>query len=106
MQSSMSIDIPYSDIEPFCRKWGVSELSLFGSAIRRDFGPDSDVDVLVTFAPGSRHGFFDLVKMQGELEQLFGRQVDLITRPGIETSQNHLRRRAILDSVRVIYAAG
>ena len=90
-------------IESFCRKWGVSELSLFGSVVREDFQADSDVDVMVSFLPGAKHGLFDLVRMQRELEEMFGRSVDLVSRRGIEASRNYIRRRAILDSARVIY---
>jgi uncharacterized protein len=82
----------------FCRRWEVAELALFGSVLRDDFRPDSDVDVLVAFAPGARRGLFDLVEMEDELTRLFGRRVDLVTRRGVEDSDSWLRRRAILDS--------
>lgn len=81
------------------------ELALFGSVLREDFSPRSDVDVLVTFAEGSHHGLFDLVDMQEELETILGRKVDLVSRRGVETSRNPYRRRAILDSAPVVYAA-
>lgn len=82
----------------FCQRWSVTELALFGSVLRDDFRPDSDVDVLVAFAPTARRGLFDLVEMESELAGLFGRRVDLVTRRAVEESDNWIRRRAILDS--------
>ena len=72
------IEIPKDKIAEFCRKWKITELSLFGSVLREDFGPDSDVDVLVTFQPGHTPGlaFFT---MQLELSELLGHNVDLNT---------------------------
>lgn len=92
-------------INEFCNKWKVAELAIFGSALRDDFGPDSDVDVLVSFKPDSKRSLFDLAQMGEELEGVFAREVDLLTRPGIEASRNYLRRKAILDSAKVLYAA-
>jgi predicted nucleotidyltransferase len=83
----------------------VSEFSIFGPALRPDFRPESDVDVLVSFAPGTHSNLFDMVHMQDELKQIFGREVDLISKRGLESSRNHLRRKAILESARVIYVA-
>ena len=87
----------------FCERWQVSELALFGSVLRDDFGPDSDIDVLVSFAPGSRHTLFDMCRMEAELTEALGRNVDLVSRRGIEASSNHLRREAILGSAEVVY---
>ena len=92
-------------IGEFCRKWTVAEFAIFGSALRPDFGPDSDVDVLVTFKPESKRSLFDLVQMEEELKGVFGREVDLVSRQGIEASRNYIRRKAILDSAKVLYAA-
>jgi len=92
-------------IGEFCKKWKVAEFAIFGSALRPDFGPDSDVDVLVTFKPDSKRSLFDLVQMEEELEGMFGREVDLVSRQGIEASRNYLRRKAILGSAKVLYAA-
>jgi len=100
-----NIDIPREAIGEFCRRWRITELSLFGSVLREDFGPDSDVDVLVRFAPEAEHSLFDMVRMEDELRALLGRNVDLVSRRGIESSRNPLRRRAILESAEVIYAA-
>lgn len=92
-------------IAEFCRTWQVVELSLFGSALREDFRPESDVDVLVAFASESRHSLFDLVTMERELCGMFGRKVDLVEKPAIERSENYVRRRNILSSAKVVYAA-
>jgi predicted nucleotidyltransferase len=89
----------------FCRRWLVAELALFGSVLRDDFGPESDVDVLVTFAPDADWSLFDHVKMAEELKALFKREVDLVSRRAVERSQNWIRRRSILNSAQVVYAA-
>src|SRR5688572_9123078 len=85
-------------IADFCRRWKVTELALFGSALREDFRDASDVDVLVTFAEGSRASFADLDAMESELTALFGRRVDLVERALVEQSENYIRRREILAS--------
>ncbi|MCL5280997.1 MAG: nucleotidyltransferase family protein [Planctomycetes bacterium] len=97
-----NIDIPRDEIEVFCRKWRIKRLSLFGSVLRDDFRPDSDVDVLVSFEPDAPWDLFDLVDMRDELMVLFGRDVDLVEEEGL---RNPFRRRTILDTREVIYAA-
>jgi uncharacterized protein len=97
------IEIPREEVGAFCRRWQIKELSLFGSVLRDDFGPDSDVDVLVRFDPEARRTLFDLARMQDELQQILGRNVDLVSRRGIEMSRNYLRRSAILKSAEVVY---
>ncbi len=99
------IGIPSDRIAVFCERWQVTELALFGSVLRDDFGPGSDVDVLVAFSEDARHSLFDLVRMEEELKNIFGREVDLVERVGVERSRNYLRRRAILESAETIYAA-
>jgi predicted nucleotidyltransferase len=99
------IPINYDKIVAFCQKWKITELALFGSVIRDDFHPDSsDIDVLVSFAQDAHWTLFDLVEMEEDVQKTFQRKVDLISRRGIERSQNHLRRQAILNSAQVIYA--
>lgn len=98
------VPIPWDRIEEFCRKWGIAEFALFGSVLREDFGPDSDVDVLVSYAPGEGPSLFDHVEMEEELADIFGRPVDLLSRRGVERSENPYRKRAILESARVVYA--
>lgn len=104
--TTAQIKIPIDQIAEFCDRWQVTELSLFGSALRDDFHADSDVDVMVQFHPKAHPTFRTLDQMEAELKVLFGREVDLITRQGIETSLNYLRRREILSSAQVIYATG
>lgn len=93
------LTIPERAIADFCRKWQVTEFALFGSVLRDDFGPDSDVDVLVAFAPEARHSLFDLVHMEDELRGIFGRDVDLVTRRAVERGTNAWRRQSILGSL-------
>lgn len=89
-------------IAGFCRRRGVREFAVFGSAARDELGPDSDVDVLVTFDAGVRYSLFELEEMREELKALFGREVDLVEKPAL---RNPFRRRAILDEAEVVYAA-
>ncbi len=99
------IELPIAQITEFCQHWQITEFALFGSVLRDDFRPDSDVDVLVTFLPEAHHTLFDLVHMENELKEIFQREVDLVSRRGIERSLNYLRRDEILSSAQVIYAA-
>ena len=99
------IHIPRSQINSFCHRWLVSELSLFGSVVREDFGPDSDVDVLIQFQPQARHTLLDMARMEEELRQIFGRDVDLVERSAVEQSRNFIRRKTVLQSAESIHAA-
>ena len=99
------ISISKDEIAAFCKRWQVTELALFGSVLRDDFGPDSDVDVLVRFDPRARHTLLDIAQMQDELSATLGREVDLIERTTVERSPNYIRRKAILQSAETIYAA-
>src|SRR3990170_7364554 len=102
MRINGSIEVPDEAIAEFCRKWRITELALFGSVLREDFGPESDVDVLVTFEPQAHWGLFELVDMEDELFRIFGRKVDLIERAGVEESKNWIRRRRILESTQTV----
>jgi predicted nucleotidyltransferase len=104
--SRIKIKVPKAKIIEFCKRWNVSEFALFGSALRADFRPDSDVDVLVSFAPHANINLFDMVHMQDELKAIFGRNVDLVSKRGVESSRNYLRRKRILESAEVIHATG
>ena len=101
----INIDLPKDKIADFCRRWKIREFSIFGSVLREDFRPDSDIDVLVTLSEDANNTLFDLVHMKEELEQIFGREVDLVSRRGIESSRNYLRKEAILGTAEAIYAA-
>jgi len=100
----IQIHIPKEKIAGFCKKWGIREFCLFGSVLRAEFCSDSDIDVLVTFNENAKNTLFDLVNMESELKDIFGRNVDIISRRGIESSRNYLRRNAILKSVEAVYA--
>jgi hypothetical protein len=99
-----NIMLPETKITDYCRKWKIVELALFGSVLRDDFRPDSDIDVLVRFAPEAQHTLLDLVRMQDELKRILGREVDLVEKTAIEESRNYLRRQAILGTAEVVYA--
>ena len=99
------IDIPPDKIAAFCKRWQVLELALFGSVLRDDFGPESDVDMMVRFDPNARHTLLDIAQMQDELSRTLGRETDLIERAAVEQSPNYIRRKAILQSAETIYAA-
>ena len=100
----IKIEIPREKIVEFCSKWEIREFALFGSVLSEDFCSDSDIDVLVTFSENAKHTLFDLVNMENELEEIFGRKVDIVSRRGIESSRNYLRRNAILNSAEAVYA--
>ena len=106
-RGNMNLPIPIDRerIALFCQTWNIAEFALFGSVLRDEFGPDSDIDVLVTFRPEAHPTLFDLARMQEELSAIFGRHVDLLTRPGVEQSRNEIRRREILSTAEVIHAA-
>ena len=99
------IGVPMNAIEAFCDRWQVEELALFGSVLCDDFGPDSDIDVLVRFKTERTPGLFGIAGMERELAELLARKVDLVNRAAIEESRNYIRRKAILESARVVYAA-
>jgi predicted nucleotidyltransferase len=101
-----NIELPIEKIKDFCDRWQVNEFSLFGSVLRADFRPDSDIDVMIQFDPQAHPTFFTLEQMEAELQTMFERKVDLITRQGVETSRNYLRRHEILSSAKVIYGTG
>jgi len=96
------ITAPQEQIAAFCRRWNVVELALFGSVLRDDFGSNSDIDVLLTFAPGSGITFDNRVEIQDELQAIFGRKVDVVEKQAI---RNPFRRHAIITSKKVLYAA-
>ena len=98
----VAVAIDRTRIEKFCRKWRVKELSIFGSALREDFRPDSDVDVLVELEEDAPWDAFQWVDMIEELRGIFGREVDLVEKGAI---RNPFRRKHILSHHEVIYAA-
>ena len=101
----LRITLPRKKLTEFCKRWKISELAVFGSVLREDFRPTSDIDLLVSFKPEAKISLFDLVRIQGELKEILGRDVDVVERKSIEKSENYIRRRNILESAKVIYAA-
>lgn len=91
-------------LSQFCQRWKIEELALFGSILRDDFRSTSDVDMLVTFAPEANWGLLDHVKMEQEMQELLGRDVDMISKRSVIRSQNWLRREEILSRARVIFS--
>jgi predicted nucleotidyltransferase len=99
------IEIDREQIADFCRRWRITEFSLFGSVLRDDFRPDSDVDVLVAFEPGAHPGPFGLTDMEEELGRMFDRKLDVVTRRAVEENPNYIVRRHILQHLEPIFAA-
>ena len=95
--------LPRKKIEEFCKRWSITEFSVFGSVLRDDFSTDSDIDVLVTIDPKAKIGLFELIDMKLELEKIFKRPVDLVEKEGL---RNPYRRQEILRTAQVVYAAG
>ncbi len=98
-----SLKVSEQAIKAFCHRWNVVELDMFGSALRPDFGPDSDVDLLVVYADDAHPTLFDEGQMQEELEVLFARPVHFMTKRAVERSDNPIRRKAILESAMPVY---
>ena len=96
------IEIPMDKIIAFCHKWKIKEFSLFGSVLRKDFRPDSDVDVMVSFEENAGWDLFDIVDMKEELQTIFAREVDIVEKGAI---RNPFRRQSIMTHREVLYAA-
>lgn len=102
MRLTLPIDVPMEKIEAFCAKYGVEEFSLFGSVLRDDFGPESDIDVMLKFKPGYGFTFENTPDIQDDLVAIFGRAVDVIEKGKV---RNPFRKHSIMNSYRVLYAA-
>lgn len=100
-----SLDVSRDWLEDSCRRWKIVELSLFGSAMRNELRPESDVDLLVSFAPEADWILLDDVAMEEELSGACGRKVDLVSRRAVERSSNWIRRTAILESAEPYFVA-
>lgn len=99
----VAVELPMDVLAEFCRRWKIVRLELFGSALRDDFGPESDLDLLATFAPDARWTLFDHMRMERELVQLLGREVDIVTREAVQENRNWITREEILSTARTIY---
>ena len=97
------IEIPTEKIAAFCQRWRITRFALFGSVLRDDFGPHSDIDVLVLFDVAAHTTLFDMSRMEEELKSILGREVDLVSQRGVESSRNYIRRKAILESAQLVY---
>src|SRR6266513_937514 len=98
------IDLDSPRMRRFCKKWKIEELSVFGSILRDDFRPDSDIDFLVSYQPDAEWDISDHLEAQEELASLVGRRVDLLSRYAVETDPNWLFRKAVLSRVERVYA--
>lgn len=105
MVAELRIELPMREIADFCRRWNVREFAVFGSALRDDFQPESDLDVLVTFDEAASIGLPAFVRMHNELAAITGRSVDIIPRDAVVESTNQRRKQRILQSATVVYAA-
>lgn len=103
--SNPNINLPGSQIADFCQRWHIRELALFGSVLRDDFHPNSDLDILVTFAPEANWSLLDHLRMERELATLLNRKIDLFSRQAVERSHNWMRRLEILNTAEVVYGA-
>jgi len=103
--TAVDLGIGQEKIVDFCRKWKIIQLAVFGSAVRGQLRPDSDLDLLVAFAPDANWSIFDHYRMENELVVLFAREVDLVSRQAVEENPNWICRKEILNSAKVIYAA-
>ena len=103
--SPVAIEFEPDALEAFCRRWKISELSLFGSVLREDFGPGSDVDLLVAFERDAHVSVWDLDQLCEELRRMFGRQVDVLTRSAVESHPNPWLRASILRGARKVFEA-
>jgi predicted nucleotidyltransferase len=101
LKTSARIPLPGRQLSSFCRRYHVLRLALFGSVLRDDFRPNSDVDVLVAFEPGTHIGFLTLSRMQRELSELLQRPVDLVPMDGLKP----IIRESVLSSAQDVYAA-
>lgn len=99
------INVPDEKLVEICKRHKISELALFGSALTNEFKESSDVDLLYVFGEDALRSLFNIVRIKEELEKLFGRPVDFISRKAIEQSRNIYRKKAILENVKIIYAA-
>jgi len=96
------LSLPKEKIEEFCLRWKIVEFSIFGSALRDDFDLDSDVDILVSLSEDADLDLYDWIAMIEELEEIFGREVDLVEK---STLRNPFRRNAIMTNREIIYAS-
>lgn len=103
--SELKIDYDKIKFEVICEKYKIKEISIFGSVLRDDFNPDSDVDILIDFLPGARITLFKYQQLREELEALFNRKVDLVSKTELIASTNGYRKSGILSNTRLLYGS-
>ena len=99
------ISVDRTALAAVCRKWGIGSVAIFGSALRDDFTPQSDIDLLIEYLPGIRHSLFEYGSMNEDFRNVFGKEVDLVHAEGIRASRNPVRRDHILSSAKPFYNA-
>ncbi|MGB3403525.1 MAG: nucleotidyltransferase domain-containing protein [Microcoleaceae cyanobacterium] len=102
-QLQKRLNVDSQEIVEFCQHWNITELALFGSVLTDQFQSNSDIDVLIRFAPDTPQGLLTLARIKYQLESLFGREVDVVVKEAIEHSENWIRRHEILKTATVIY---
>lgn len=102
-QVQQRLGLSTEEIVQFCQQWNIMEFALFGSVLSNQFHPNSDIDILIRFAPNTRQGLLTLAKIKHALEAQIGRKVDIVLKESIENSENWIRRNDILKSAQIIY---
>jgi predicted nucleotidyltransferase len=100
-----TVTVDRNALAEVCRKWGIKSVALFGSVLRDDFTPESDIDLLLEYFPDSRISLFDYGYMNEDFQRVFGREVDLVQAEGLRTSRNYIRREDIFSSAKQFYVA-
>ncbi|MGD1858984.1 MAG: nucleotidyltransferase family protein [Leptolyngbyaceae cyanobacterium] len=103
--STWPLSLTPEQVAAFCDRWQIVEMALFGSILREDFRPESDIDILISFSPDAVRGLLKLARIKHELEDLLERPVDLVVKQSVLDSDNWIRRQNILDSAQIVYAA-
>ena len=101
----LKVEVDRSRLTALCRRWNIVELSVFGSAVRDDFNPDSDIDVLIKFAPGYGMNFDNRADLTDEITAFFERKADVVDFNGLLKSDNYIRRNHILKNLVTVYVA-
>ncbi|MFC1676685.1 nucleotidyltransferase family protein [Planctomycetota bacterium] len=102
---SVHIDISNDKIVEFCQRNHICSFAFFGSVLRDEFSPDSDIDVLVEFEEVYNPSLMELASIENELSEVFGRKADMVERRSVEQSKNYIRRRHVLESLEAVYVA-
>lgn len=97
------LGITPAQLAQFCQTTHITELALFGSILRDDFRPDSDIDILVTFSPDCTIDLMGFVQLEYDLEDWLNREVDLVEKETVKQDRNWIRRKEILSNYQVIY---